>query len=211
MPCVYFSNELTQNLGPNVNSIYHELAPVISPDGKKLYFAREAHPSNTGIQSLSDDQDIWVSELDEKGNWGPAKHIEAIFNSRVYDYPIGASADGKTLYIGNVYKPDGTITSGVSFTRLIRDHWLVPEGLQIRQMYNKSSTVNYYMASDEKTLLLNLHRDDTFGILDLYVSFQTEDGRWSEPRNLGKDINSAKSEITPFLASDMKTLYFASD
>ena len=38
-----------------------------------------------------------------------------------------------------------------------------------------------------------------------------EDGRWTEPLNLGSDINTALEEGSPFLAPDDKTLYFSSD
>ncbi len=35
-----------ENLGPNINSIYDEVLPVISPDGKTLYVDRKNHPQN---------------------------------------------------------------------------------------------------------------------------------------------------------------------
>ena len=41
------SDESIENLGFKVNSQYHELAPVISSDGKLLYFVRMGHPQNT--------------------------------------------------------------------------------------------------------------------------------------------------------------------
>jgi hypothetical protein len=41
-----------ENLGKNINSSASELAPVISPDGKTIYFTRERHPENTGTQSI---------------------------------------------------------------------------------------------------------------------------------------------------------------
>jgi OOP family OmpA-OmpF porin len=53
--------------------------------------------------------------------------------------------------------------------------------------------------------------DPTYGSRDLYVSFLLKDGRWSEPLNLGEDINTALEETSPFLAADDKTLYFSSD
>ena len=45
----------------------------------------------------------------------------------------------------------------------------------------------------------------------MYVSFQMTDGRWSEPLNLGKDINTKNVENGPFLAADDETLYFSSN
>ncbi len=47
-----------------------------------------------------------------------------------------------------------------------------------------------------------------FGGFDLYVSYN-ENGRWSEPINLGANINTQGNEITPFVNEN--TLYFSSD
>jgi outer membrane protein OmpA-like peptidoglycan-associated protein len=42
------------------------------------------------------------------------------------------------------------------------------------------------------------------------VSFLQKDGKWTEPLNLGNDINSAHMESAPYLAPDNETLYFSS-
>ena len=49
------------------------------------------------------------------------------------------------------------------------------------------------------------------GNADLYHCFRDENGRWSEPENLGSVINTKGTEMAPFLHPDGKTLYFASD
>lgn len=205
-------------LGNGVNSRYDELAPVLAPDGNTIFFCREGHPDNVGVQmlvdgasALRDDQDIWMSRRKPDGTWSEAQHIAAPFNSRTYDFPIGTSADGKTLYIGNTYARDGAVSPGVSKTRLTRGKWSFPEALRIQNFYNEASLVNYSLSADERTLILNLQRKDTVGRMDLYVSFLQPDDSWSEPMNLGKEINSAFMEVTPFLAADNKTLYFASN
>ena len=36
-----------ENLGNQVNSEFNEINPMISPDGKTIYFARVSHPQNT--------------------------------------------------------------------------------------------------------------------------------------------------------------------
>ena len=53
-------------------------------------------------------------------------------------------------------------------------------------------------------------RPDSYGGRDLYVSFLEDDGTFSEPKNLGKTLNTTGNEHCPFLAADGKTLYFAS-
>lgn len=49
-----------------------------------------------------------------------------------------------------------------------------------------------------------------YGSYDLYISYQTPDG-WSEPENLGSNINSAYWESAPSISPDSRTLYFSSD
>jgi outer membrane protein OmpA-like peptidoglycan-associated protein/tetratricopeptide (TPR) repeat protein len=48
------------------------------------------------------------------------------------------------------------------------------------------------------------------GSCDLYVSYLTKNG-WSEPQNLGRNVNSEFWESTPSLSPDKKDLYFSSN
>lgn len=48
------------------------------------------------------------------------------------------------------------------------------------------------------------------GSCDLYISYLTKNG-WSEPKNLGPDVNSEFWESTPSLSPDKKDLYFSSN
>jgi len=48
-----------------------------------------------------------------------------------------------------------------------------------------------------------------FGGTDLYVSVLDENGKWSEPQNLGARINTSEAEIFPYI-TDNNTLYFSS-
>ncbi len=51
---------------------------------------------------------------------------------------------------------------------------------------------------------------DGYGSCDLYISYKTADG-WSEPENLGSNINSEAWESAPSLSPDKRDLYFASN
>lgn len=48
------------------------------------------------------------------------------------------------------------------------------------------------------------------GSCDLYISFLTKNG-WSEPQNMGRNINSEFWESTPSLSPDKRDLYFSSN
>jgi len=48
-----------------------------------------------------------------------------------------------------------------------------------------------------------------FGSCDLYISYLTKNG-WSEPQNLGRNVNSEFWDSSPSLSPDKKDLYFSS-
>ncbi len=195
-------------LDDNVNSIYSELAPVISPDGKILYFTREGDPSNVSIQN---NQDIWYSNIDSNGNFQKAKNIGQPLNNEYNNFTISATPDGNSLLVGNIYFKNAPPKSGVSITHRTNSGWSFPEPLNIINFYNKSKYASFSLGSDAKTLILSLDREDSYGSHDLYISFLQNDGTWSQPKNLGSQINTAGGEHSPFLASDLSTLYFSSE
>ena len=193
-----------ENLGNTINSRYSELAPVIAPDGKTLYFTRENHPYNYGSQS------IWFAEMDTNGQFKQAQNIGKPLNTRYHSFAISILPDGNSMLVGNVYHPNGTQSEGFSMTYKQDDStWSFPEKVVVEDYYNNARG-SYCLASNGRILLLSVDRADGYGSNDLYVSFLQTNGRWSKPRNLGTDINTADQENSPFLAADGVTLYFAS-
>ncbi|MEY3413116.1 MAG: hypothetical protein RIQ70_1808 [Bacteroidota bacterium] len=195
-----------ENLGENVNSKYIELLPVIAPDGKTLYYSRRDHPEN--IEGPKDD--IWCSQMGEDGKWKLAKNMGRPLNNATYNYLSAISPDGNTLLIDDQLPAMGRPINGLSFVRMTPMGWSYPEKLLIENYYNKSIYNEFNLANDGKTLLMAVERNDTYGVLDLYVTFRKSDGKWSLPKNLGPQINTACDDQYPFLASDGVTLYFVS-
>lgn len=203
-------NLTVDRLGPNVNSDFDELKPLVSPDGEMLFFSRQNHPDNVG--GIEDKEDIWFSTKDADGNWTEAKNIGAPLNNEGPNFISSITPDGRSMIIllGNQYQPNGKMRAGVSMSNREGDGWSEPSNLEIENDYNLSPHANFFMANNRKTLLMSIERDDSRGARDLYVSFEQEDGKWSEPLNLGDIVNTAAEEAAPFLAPDDRTLYFSS-
>lgn len=196
-----------ENLGSHVNTEYIEIAPIISPDNKVLYFTRKS-PENIG----GDNQDIWYSEIDSLGRFTKAKNLGHPINNDRSNYACAITPDGQTMLVGNIYHQDGSSDGGgLSISKKVGDKWGFPQKLNIRNYNNRGKYTSAFLANDGKTLLVAIMRDDTYGGEDVYVCFRDKNDNWSQPLNLGPKINTGADEYTPFLASDMTTLYFTSE
>jgi outer membrane protein OmpA-like peptidoglycan-associated protein len=205
---------IIEHLDKNVNSEFNDMNALLSPDGKVLYFSRQNHPENVG--GVKDKEDIWYSELGPDGKWTLAKNAGPVLNNAYPNFVSSVSTatpDGKAvvLVLGNKYKDNGKMVSGVSVSNNIGGTWSKPKLLQIKNDYNYNERAQYFLSNTQKVLLMSVDREDTRGGRDIYVSFSENDTIWSEPLNLGDEINTAGEEATPFLASDDHTLYFSSN
>jgi outer membrane protein OmpA-like peptidoglycan-associated protein len=196
-----------EQLDTNINSRYRELAPIISQDGRNLVFTREGHPDNVGIKKR---QDVWISKIDSIGKFKPAENLGSPINNENANFAISVSTNANSIFLGNIYLPDGNTRVGFSISRFNGVGWDNPDSLIIKNYYNLYPTGSACLANNEKILITSVKREDSFGKTDLYVSFLQDDGSWSEPRNLGGTVNSSEEELSPFLAGDNKTLYFSS-
>lgn len=198
-----------KNIGSNINSDVTEIAPIISPDGQTLYFARGYDDNNAG--GYYDEADIWFSQKQSDGTWGPAKNIGYPLNNDGINVVVNAMPDGNTLFLEGLYNPDGSFKSdlGISVTHRTANGWSVPRKVPVDNFYNDNEYETYFFTTDQKVLLLSVQRDDSFGDLDLYVSFRRANGTYTEPKNMGTKINTFADEGTPFMAPDGVTLYFS--
>ena len=208
LPPDFSYNSAPESLGGGVNSSNGELTPVITPDGKGMYFKRTYSSENKGGQS--DYQDVYFSEF-VGGKWNKAKNIGSPINNDGPNAVSAVSPDGNTLLLMNTYdNKGGAQAMGLSISQRLPSGWGIPKTLRIRNYYNKSTFNEYFLSNDNKILLLALERDDTYGTRDIYVSFLENDETWSTPKNLGPTVNTPGIELSPFIAADGVSLYFSS-
>jgi OmpA-OmpF porin, OOP family len=211
---ILFNSSLAQLLDKNalvvVNSIYDEQSPVLSPDGEFLYFTLAHHPENIG--GKKDPGDIWYSIKQDDGTWTTPVHAGATINNKQYNAVAGFSSDGNIMYLHNHYSPTGDAarTQGIAMSRKTENGWSTPENISIPYFQNRSAIPTGSISESGKYFVFAADTYGTYGAEDLYVS-TFQNGRWSEPRNLGIIINSAFQEMSPFLAADDKTLYFSTN
>jgi OOP family OmpA-OmpF porin len=201
---------ITQQSLQSINSQHDEQSPVLSPDGKLLFFTVCNHALNIG--GKRDPGDIWVSEFKD-GRWTAPAQAGALLNDRAYNAVAGFSADGSQVFLLNHYGPAGTIasTQGISVSRKVGSGWSRPENISIPYFQNKSSLQSGYVSPDGSVFIFSSETYGTRGVEDIYVSLKGSDGQWSQPKNLGNQINTKLQEISPSLSADTRTLYFSTN
>ncbi|MCU0468023.1 MAG: OmpA family protein [Arcicella sp.] len=211
-----FAQNKPENIGSAINTEYSELNPVMSPDGRILYFGRKNHPQNkfgmAGTEQIAGSQDIWYSES-LMGAWTTARRMPESLNRDQYNTIYSVSPDGQTILVKGAYVNGQYETRGFSIAKKSASGWEIPKKLEIPKYEKLSRGKNEYgyLSNDGKVLLMAFSEKKNSDEDDIYASFLEKDGSWSEPMNLGDDVNTDFTETTPFLAADGKTLYFSSN
>jgi outer membrane protein OmpA-like peptidoglycan-associated protein len=199
-----------ENLGPNVNSKYEDSEPIISHDGKFLYFRRYDDLVGPNYSGEANCGDVYMSALSESGVWSKAEKLPAPVNNPHNNELIGVSPDNNTLWMGDT----NCLANANNFkyweSERIAGGWTVPKPVKIINPGNKNQYFTATISADGQTSMLALERDDALGSMDIYVCF-LRNGAWTEPKNLGPKINTIGLDSGPFLAADNQTMYYATD
>ena len=194
-------------LGRKVNSRYHDTAPLISPDGKTLYFFVTNHPENT--YGTKNSQDIWFCEKDSTGHWSKAQHMSSPLNKNRFNQVMSVASDGQSLLIRGA---DGKNKKGFSMAYRSSDIWKV-QAIHVND-YAKMNIGRFsggFLSHDGNALVMYFSETEHSKYSDLYVSFRESKGIFTKPTPLPDNINTKVDEFGPFIAIDNKTMYFASN
>jgi len=202
-----FAKLVVKNLGALVNSKYQDFSPTITADGRTMFFVSDRPPSQR--------QDFWMTTSPENNDttWGSPVNVQEI-NSPADDGAASIAADGQTIYFATSRNTTAVNDVDIWQATLNGTHW--------ENVRNLGAPINTSLwesqpaiSPDGKRLFFASNRPGKIGSeskenVDIFVSHQMPDGRWGDPVNLGSKINTAANDLSPFMAADGATLYFAS-
>lgn len=194
------------NLGKTINSAYEEYNPVISSDGKLLFYTSRRKGNMGGfIEDLGIyTADIYFS-LWKDTIWSKPKSIGANVNTGWDEVTVGINATGNQLlvYFDNE-ETFGDIGVSVLKGKMWMKSELLPPPINLKDEENSAC-----FSADNSTVYFSSNRKEGIGGKDIWMSKKAE-GIWQKPVNLGSTINTTYDEKNPFLSLDGKRLYFSS-
>ncbi len=195
-----------KNLGPNVNSEHFEYFPALTADEQTIIITRNQRNKNGGRDYQ---EDFYGSWRDESGEWSLARNLGEPLNTDNNEGAQTISPDGRWMFFTGCNRRSGQGSCDIYFSRREGNDWTEPVNIgppvNSRKWESQPS-----IAPDGRTLYFSSSRDGGEGKKDIWYSVINERGFWSQPVNLGTNVNTSGSEESPFIHPDGKTLYFAS-
>ncbi|MEM6719414.1 MAG: VWA domain-containing protein [Bacteroidota bacterium] len=198
---------IKENLGATINSVEDQILPVLSLDGKTLYFSENTQNGK---------YEIWFSKRDEMGNWTAKQKAEDLNLPTDGSKYVFADVSKDLLLVNGWFEQEAGIwkqSKGLSWY-ILSEKRFVRLDIPALQMQAKGRFVNAFLHRASKTLLLSYAEN---GQKNIYVcnaenpTASWTELRWQEPVKLPAPLNSEFDDTTPFLDTDGKTLYFASN
>ena len=190
------------NLGPAINSEYWEYLPLLTADQEIMLFTRRI-TSNMRIQ-----EDFYFSNITDTG-WQQARNLGPPINTPYNEGAHSISPDGRYLFFTGCERPDGFGSCDIFISERRGDNYSPPSNLG-RPVNTPVWESQPSISPDGKSLYFVSNRRGGYGKKDIWVSNFQLNGRWSEPVNLGPQINTAEDEMSPFIHTDNSTIYFTS-
>lgn len=175
-----------------------ESSPVVSADGRDIWFAASGRPDNLA------GQDVFYARRDaQTGDWNIPALVPEL-SGPGNQIPLSVTADGRQMLL--------FIHNRLYISRRSGAAWSAPEPLPVGGIAVLGK--GCLSASGDTLILEGAYSAGTATTspdVDLFVSVRNANtGEWSRPEALGADINTDLDETSPYLSPDGQTLWYVS-
>lgn len=180
-----------------VSTSEDDLNAAFSPDGKTVFFTRNFPRNRLGV--------ILFSEY-KKGKW--SKPEIAPFSGLATDYDPIFTRDGSKIFYCSNRGADGRAKQDydIWYVEKTNAGWSEPKSAGAP--VNTSTDEYYPSVASDGTLYFSSNRAGGKGQFDVYRA-RLENGKYSEPENLGDGVNTNLTELDNYVSPDQKFIVFA--
>lgn len=211
-----------------VSSTTDDYLPLISPDGEIMFFTRTVSKQAKGdVAPRTYEYFSWCKRPDINTRFDEGNALPEPFNQGANCGGASITVDNRELIVAmknpNPKNPDNIDLFSTRYTLITNDagqkiyQWgsleslgdLVntPDGFEGQPSLSGDGKTLYFVGVRAESV------KDASGNFshDIFYSKRSKDGKWGAAQLIGGGINTPGQEKGPFMHSDSKTLYFASD
>jgi len=194
---------------------YNEMTAVLIQDG--IAFCSDRRTSGV-INNKSFDGDrvysIFFAVRKDTMDWGKADIFSRDLQSVFTQGPFCFTPDGRQIYYtsevergSSAFRRGYNNRSGIMIADKTSEGWSQPRAFEYNDpLWNLGHP---FISHDGQYLFFSSDIPGGFGGSDIYRC-KWENGQWTDPENLGNEVNGPDSELYPYF-SPAGELYFASD
>ena len=209
----HFSVEYMKKL----NSDFHDYGATENQSNGNLVFATSRNLSGEQYQGSQYSgllPDMMMFELKENGNFHnvSSKHRFDKLNTKWSEGSGTFNAAGDKFYYTSCENDKGNVGCKIKFSLLVDDKWTDP--VVLNEFINEGNSENKHpsISVTGDTLFFSSNRPGGHGGSDIWMSLRGDEGEsWLPAINMGKVINTAENEITPYYSSAHQSLLFSSN
>jgi outer membrane protein OmpA-like peptidoglycan-associated protein len=182
------------NLGAPVNTDDHNATVGLSPDGQRMLVYVGTNGGDlleTGLSGTA---------------WDKPHRLNSRINTNSHETSASYSPDGRYLYFVSD-RPDGAGGSDIYKVDLEGKNTPVSLGPAINTAYGEEGV---FMQPDGKTIFFSSEGHNSMGGYDIFKSV-FENGKWSEPENLGWPINTPDDDVFFVTSASGRHGYYSSE
>ena len=183
------------NLGEPVNTDDHNATVGLAPDGQRML-----------VYAGTNGGDLLEAHLSGSA-WGRPKQLGGRINTRYHETSASYSPDGRFLYFVSDRTEGGLGGPDIYKVELESKTPPVNLGSVINTSYGEEGV---FMQPDGKTMFFSSEGHNTMGGYDIFKSVY-ENGKWSEPENLGWPINTPDDDVFFVTSASGRHGYYSSD
>ncbi|MEO0528185.1 MAG: cell envelope biogenesis protein OmpA, partial [Bacteroidota bacterium] len=202
----------------SINTEYSDFSPMFHKQDEVVYAsAKDSSFFHTRRYKWNDQPylDLYVAKINEEDqDVKNAIKFSKKINTKYHEASVTFSPDNTTMYFtrNNYGKKLKRDKNGINHLKIYTSNKVDGEWTEAREVSFNSdtySTGHPALSPDGKQLYFVSDMPGSIGATDIFVVDVLENGSFSEPRNLGPEINTEQKEMFPFINN--KKLYFSSN
>lgn len=201
-----------------INSIYSDFSPMFHNDSEVVFASAKDSSIYTTRRYRWTNQpflDLYVAKTkNDEGDLIGAKKFSKKINTKYHEASMAFSPDQRTIYFtrNNFGKKLKRGKNGINHLKIYRSTFENGEWTEAEELpFNSDdfSTGHPTISPDGKQMYFVSDRPGGYGGTDIYVVDILGNGQFSEPKNLGRTVNTSAKEMFPYITDN--ALYFSSN